>query len=81
MDLMIIININRTLGTPIYQQIVEKMRELIDNGDLRPGEKLPSTRELAEKLGVNRSTVYLAYEELWVTGYIQSNPGSYTFVR
>ncbi|HNY37900.1 MAG TPA: GntR family transcriptional regulator, partial [Petrotogaceae bacterium] len=63
---MIIININRTLGTPIYQQIVEKMRELIDNGDLRPGEKLPSTRELAEKLGVNRSTVYLAYEELWV---------------
>jgi len=81
MDLMIIININRTLGTPIYQQIVEKMRELIDNGVLRPGEKLPSTRELAEKLGVNRSTVYLAYEELWVTGYIQSNPGSYTFVR
>jgi DNA-binding transcriptional MocR family regulator len=42
---------------------------------------MPSTRSLAEKHGINRSTVYKAYEELWTMGYIESRPGSYSVVR
>ena len=45
------------------------------------GAALPSSRTLAERLGLNRSTVYRAYEELWALGYVDSRPGSYTRVR
>jgi DNA-binding transcriptional MocR family regulator len=54
---------------------------LIDSGDLQEGFQLPSSRQLAISLGVNRSTVIRAYEELWALGYLESTPGSYTKVR
>jgi DNA-binding transcriptional MocR family regulator len=66
---------------PVYRQIIEKIRSLIDEGTLEPGKPLPSSRALAKKLGVNRSTVYLAYAELQALGYLQSRPGSYNIVQ
>ncbi|MCG8572518.1 MAG: PLP-dependent aminotransferase family protein [Spirochaetes bacterium] len=66
---------------PYYQQIYQQIKNLIEDETLKPGMVLPSTRELANKLGVNRSTVCHAYDELLGMGYIESSQGSYTKVR
>lgn len=61
-------------GHPMYEQIYEFIRNEIQNGKIRAGEKLPSTRALAKHLGVSRSTVDLAYEQLLAEGYMISQP-------
>lgn len=58
----------------LYEQIYEHIRTEIMKGKLLQGEKLPSTRYLAEYLQVSRSTVELAYEQLLAEGYIESRP-------
>jgi GntR family transcriptional regulator/MocR family aminotransferase len=78
---MLLIDINKDSKIPIYQQIVDQVQGLIENDTLKAGEILPSSRNFADVLGVHRSTVYKAYEELWALGYVDSNPGSYTRVR
>jgi len=78
---MLLIHLDTSSRTPFYLQIFERVREKIDRGYLKPGERLPSSRELGEQLGVNRTTTYRAYEELWAQGYLESRPGSYSFVR
>lgn len=58
----------------LYEQIYEYIRDEIKEGKLLAGEKLPSTRSLAEYLQVARSTVELAYGQLLSEGYIESSP-------
>ena len=65
----------------IYVQICDQIRPLIERGTLAEGYRLPASRVLAQTLGVDRSTVCRAYEELWSLGYVDSRPGSYTTVR
>lgn len=65
----------------IYDQIFKQITELINNGTIGAGTRLPPTRELAKTIGVNRTTVVRVYEELNAQGYIESSPGSYTTVR
>lgn len=78
---MIFIKIDRNNSIPIFRQIIEQIIRLIENDTLSIGTKLPSTRQLAYKLGLDRTTVYRAYLELNALGYIESTPGSYTTVR
>jgi len=52
-------------------QIVKRLLEMMKNGALTPGDRLPSTRKLAELLRVHRSTVALAYQTLWSLGYVE----------
>ncbi|MBN2432619.1 MAG: PLP-dependent aminotransferase family protein [Acidobacteria bacterium] len=78
---MLLLKLDKGSCAPVYRQIVGQIRDLVDRDVLAPGDALPSTRILAEKLGVNRSTVYNAYQELWALGYLESRPGSYTRVR
>ena len=59
---------------PIYQQICEYLKAEIQRGRLRAGEKLPSARGLAQNLGISRSTVDLAYDQLVSEGYIEAVP-------
>ncbi|MFZ2053139.1 MAG: PLP-dependent aminotransferase family protein [Candidatus Aminicenantales bacterium] len=73
--------IQRDRAVPLHQQIIKEFIRLIDHGVLNPGCNIPSTRIMAANLGVNRSTVYLAYQELIAMGYFDSRPGSYTTVR
>jgi DNA-binding transcriptional MocR family regulator len=75
------LNLNRESKTPLFKQIQIQLQELIDNSVVEPGYRLPPTRSLAERLGVHRSTVCKAYEELWALGYLESRPGSYSTVR
>ncbi len=58
------LNINFDENIPIYLQIMDLIKKGIIKGNLKGGEKLPSVRELAEKLKVNPNTVQKAYQEL-----------------
>jgi len=78
---MIILNLERKSKVPLFMQIFKQLKRLMEERTLAPGFRMPSTRALAEKHGINRSTVYKAYEELWALGYIESRPGSYSVVR
>ena len=66
---------------PIFEQIGRNVRMLLARGDLRPGEKLPSARELAGTLGVNPNTIVHAYAQLEAQGIIEKRRGLGTFVR
>ena len=65
---------------PLYEQIYLAIRRDIEDGRLPRGEKLPSTRLLADNLNVSRFTVNLAYEQLVSEGYLQARAGSGFFV-
>lgn len=67
-------------ATPLYRQIYEGYREWVVDGRLRPGERLPSTRRLAEELGVSRLTVSNAFDQLLAEGYCETRAGAGTFV-
>jgi DNA-binding transcriptional regulator YhcF (GntR family) len=60
---------------PIYLQIVTQVKEQIRRGEVRPGEELPSVRELAEALDVNLHTVHHAYQKLRDQGVIHLRLG------
>lgn len=67
-------------GKAIYLQLADAILAWIRAGKLEPGQKLLSSRELAELLGINRITVSRAYEELQVQGWVESATGRGTFV-
>ena len=67
-------------GVPIYQQIMNGIKESIVYGTMAPGEKLPSVRELASRLRVNPNTVAKAYGELRHDGVVESRWGDGNFV-
>ncbi len=66
--------------TPLYTQICEGLITVIERGWIEHGARLPSTRKLAEELGVSRNTVVLAFEQLAAEGYIDTQVGAGTFV-
>lgn len=65
---------------PLYRQIYEAIRRAILSGTFASKMRLPSSRHLAETLGVSRITVVNAYEQLFAEGYLEGKPGSGTFV-
>jgi GntR family transcriptional regulator/MocR family aminotransferase len=71
---------DRRRGAPLYRQLADHLRELVEAGRLRPGQKLPATRELAVSLGVSRTTANLAYESLVDAGLARAHVGQGTFV-
>jgi 2-aminoadipate transaminase len=66
---------------PLYVQLRDQLRALVHTGDLRPGDRIPASRELATILGVHRTTVANAYAELESEGLIQGHVGRGTFIR
>lgn len=67
-------------GAPIYLQIKEQMRLAIATGTIRPGEQLPTVRDLAAQLRINPNTIARIYRELQAEGLLSSRQGSGTFV-
>src|SRR5579864_3195650 len=70
----------RPKGTPAYRWLYETLRTRILQGDLRPGTRLPATRDLARQQGLARGTVVNAFELLRSEGYVTGNVGSGTYV-
>lgn len=66
---------------PLWGQIAARIRVAIGAGDLRPGETLPSVREMARRLRVNPATVAQAYKDLAREGFVETRHGAGTFVK
>jgi len=67
--------------TPLYRQLYDRIAESIHSGQLRNGERLPATRELALQLGLNRTTVSAAYTLLEEEGLLKGHVGRGSFVN
>jgi GntR family transcriptional regulator/MocR family aminotransferase len=74
------ISIDRDAAKPLHRQIYDAFREAILGGDLRPGQQIPSSRELVIEIQVSRFPVLHAYAQLMAEGYIESRIGAGTFV-
>ncbi|CAM2362886.1 GntR family transcriptional regulator [Listeria seeligeri] len=72
--------INAKSQLPIYEQIVQKVKEQVVSGVLQEGEKIPSIRDFASRIGVNPNTVSKAYQELERQEVIVTLKGKGTFV-
>jgi GntR family transcriptional regulator len=66
--------------TPIYEQIIDSIKELVVKGVLIPGERLPSVRDMAKEMTLNPNTVQKAYQELERQGIISTLRGKGTFI-
>ena len=75
------INIQRATRVPIHTQIEDRIRDLIVDGKLRTGDRLPSTRKLAVVLSLNRITLQTAFRRLEADGLITSQVGRGTFIN
>ncbi|MER5353736.1 GntR family transcriptional regulator [Kitasatospora sp. NPDC002551] len=78
---MIEYRIERRSGVSTYQQIVQQTKQALRLGVLRPGDKLPTAREVVEQTAINPNTVLKAYRELEREGLVEPRPGLGTFVR
>lgn len=72
--------IDKKSPIPIYYQLEEQIKELIEKGELKPGDCLPPEREYAEKYGISRMTVRQAFTHLVNDGYLYRVQGKGTFV-
>src|SRR5579883_2480452 len=76
-----LVQLERTHGKPLYQQISHGLREAILSGQLAEGTRLPTERALAHELKVNRTTIMNAYNELASEGLIEGHVGRGTVVK
>ncbi len=76
-----LIALDRHSGQPVFRQIVEQVRFQVAGGSLEPGSEIPSTRELAARLGINPMTVSKAYAALEQEGVLDRRPGLALVVR
>ncbi len=74
------IGLDRSRDTALYLQLCDALVAAIDSGELSPGERLPSERDLAAQLEVSRTTVINAYDELRARGLVRGQVGRGTFV-
>jgi GntR family transcriptional regulator len=72
--------INPRSGVPIYKQLIQQIEKGIAGGILKPGQKLPTVREVALELTVNPNTVARAYRELEYAGLVETVQGRGTFI-
>jgi len=66
---------------PIFEQIAKNVHQMLARGALKPGDKLPSARDLAARLSVNPNTIVHAYNQLEAQDVIEKRRGLGTFVR
>src|SRR5215831_2834205 len=76
----LLLQLDRGTGRPLRAQLESGLRDAIRDGRLQPGERLPSSRELARELGVSRGLVQECYGQLLSEGYLDSRAGSATRV-
>src|SRR5262245_38870472 len=72
--------LDRSGARPLREQITAALRERIETGELAAGARLPSSRELADRLRVNRTTVVESFQDLRAAGLIETGVGRGTFV-
>src|SRR5215469_13263382 len=78
--LLPVIATDRQGTLPLHKQIYDAFRGHITQGNLRPGQQMPSTRALALELSLSRIPVLTAYSQLLAEGYCETRSGAGTFV-
>ncbi|MEM1047887.1 MAG: PLP-dependent aminotransferase family protein [Pseudomonadota bacterium] len=77
---LLAIAVDRNAAQPLFQQVYEEIRQRILAGHLQPKAQLPPTRQFAQELGLSRSTITAAYEQLICEGYAAGQRGSGIYV-
>jgi len=77
---MIEFHLETRSGVPTYLQLVQQVRQAVRLGILRPGDQLPTVKEVVERLTINPNTVLRAYRELDLEGLVEGRRGVGTFV-
>jgi GntR family transcriptional regulator len=67
-------------GVPVYRQIIDQVHSARASGAVRPGDQLPTVRQMAVDLSINPNTVVRAYKELELTGALTTHQGTGTFI-
>ncbi|MFC4531564.1 GntR family transcriptional regulator [Sphaerisporangium dianthi] len=78
---MLDFHLDRGSGVSTYLQLVHQVKQALRLGTLRPGDKLPTAREVVDALAINPNTVLKAYRELEREGLVTGKPGLGTFVQ
>jgi GntR family transcriptional regulator len=78
---MIEFHLDRTAGVATYLQLVHQVKQALRLGLLRPGDQLPTAKEVVAQLGINPNTVLKAYRDLEREGLVAPRPGQGTFVQ
>jgi len=73
--------VNFDAAKPIYEQIIEEIKRMLVRGELNPGDKLPSQRDMARYIEVNPNTIQRAYREMELLNLIITKRGKGTFVK
>ena len=74
------VSLDASSREPLHRQLYDRLRSGILSGQLSAGARLPSTRTLAVELGISRTTVVTAFENLLAEGYLEGKVGSGTYV-
>jgi GntR family transcriptional regulator/MocR family aminotransferase len=74
------LSINKTSDTSLTKQVYQQIRCRILHGEIQSGEKLPATRDLANQINISRNVIIEAYDLLIAEGFLESIPGSGTYV-
>ena len=77
---MIALRIDGKSGVPPYLQIAQQVRQALVSGVLRPGDQLPTVKDVVTQLGINPNTVFKGYRELEHEGLVEGRRGAGTFV-
>ena len=75
-----VFRLDSSTGVPFYRQIIDQVLLAVGDGRLKPGEQLPTVRQLAVDLSVNLNTIAKAYREMEIRGIVQTQQGTGTFV-
>src|SRR2546423_11767355 len=77
---MIRFRLESASGVPPYLQLVQQVRQALRMGILRPGDQLPTVKEVVGSIAINPNTVLKAYRDLERAGLVEGRPGVGTFV-
>jgi GntR family transcriptional regulator len=78
---MIEFYLEKRTGVSPYMQLVQQVKQALRLGLLKPGDQLPTVREVVAQIAINPNTVFKAYRELEHEGLVESRPGLGTFVQ
>ncbi|MFW6022970.1 MAG: GntR family transcriptional regulator [Halanaerobiaceae bacterium] len=73
--------VNFDAAKPIYEQIIDQVKKMMVRGELNPGDKLPSQRDMARLIEVNPNTIQRAYREMELLDLVETKRGRGTFVK
>lgn len=74
------VDLDERSGVPFYRQIIDRVMMAIADGRLKPGDRLPTVRQLAVDLSLNPNTVAKAYRDLEIVGVLETRRGDGTYV-